>query len=181
MLWGLRLAIFAASALAIWGGYKYVDSRLEHHYGDPIRAAWKAKDDERIKAQTAIILTYTALLNKSDDDARRQRGEADAKFQSLAQRANSLSDNRGCVVDNGALSLYGDATSAANSARTDSRTEARANSVSVPAEGQTFITEREWANFVVAAGAAYADAYGQWKYCRQREDAFLETFKKGIP
>jgi hypothetical protein len=183
IVWLLRafqLAIYVALA----GAAMLLCSAVAHEYeargSAEVQVKWDADKAERIRRTTELTLELSGKLMAAMDAAKKAEATKDATFSALQQRATGVASGPGVQLDNELARLLIESASAANSARPDSGTKAGADPVpdSAATAGGIY-DERELAVYFVGSTAAYADAYGLWKTCRDREDGYLAAMAKG--
>ena len=171
------LLIVAIVATLGWAKNSYDEGKRDEGRTE-VQGKWDADRTARIKRTTEITLELSGKLMAAKDAAAKREGEVNARFQTLAATVNRIPAGRTVGVSGVAAGVFDDASRAANSARPGAGREARADPVPIPAEAR--YDEREFAGWIVAAGAAYSDAYGLWASCRAREDQYLTAMTKGV-
>jgi hypothetical protein len=180
LLGAIRLAIYLGAAGLICATAAGTAHEYEARGSAKVQALWDADKAVRIQRTTEITLALSAKLMEAKDAASRLEGQLRDRFATLEGRASGVATRGGIGVGDDVARLLDDTSRAANSARPDAGTKAGTAAVPDAAAPEVVAyDEREFAGFIVAAGAAYADAYQLWRACRGREDSYLEAMTKG--
>lgn len=177
----LRLALYIGAG----AGVLFLCAAVAHEYEargkHKIQVAWDADKAMRIKRTTEITLLMNGLVNKAQNDAAAREGELNARYATLQSQLARVPAGGRVTVSGASSGLYDDAVRAANSARPDASGQEGTKTIPTPAQpqGSVVYDEREFAAWVLSAGAAYADAYNLWRACRDREDGYLTALAKG--
>jgi hypothetical protein len=127
---------------------------------------------EQQKRVTDLALMWSAKVDEVAK-ANSQRQEAtNVAFTGLEGRTGRIAAGSGVRIGGDVVSLWHDASSAANPPSPAGKREAPADTV--PATAQTY-DERDLAQFFVDSAKAYADAYGQWLACVNTYEALYAT------
>lgn len=171
ILGGCSLGLFACAAVA----HEY-----EARGAKNVQAKWDADRAMLVKRAADLTTTLYGLLDKAHAEAAVRQGEMDGRFRVVEAKLAAVPVGRSFGVSAASAGVFDAATNAANAARPDAAGQARTDPIPTTPEAEVRYDEREFAGWVVSAGAAYADAYGLWKACRDREDGYLTVFAKGV-
>lgn len=167
------LAVLAVMA-TVWFAWH----RFTGHYEDIGRHEIQVKFDaykvEQQKRVTDLALMWSAKVDEVDK-ANKQRQEAtNVAFSGIEGRAGRIASSGGVRIGGDLVSLWHDASSAANPAAPSGKRETATDPV--PATSATSVyDERDVAQFFVDSAKAYADAYGQWLACVQTYEVLYQT------
>ena len=115
---------------------------------------------------TALALLWSKQVDRTEAEVRKAQGEANAEITALNERIKKLPD-RVIVFDTATASLFTDVTAAANAAAAPAVSDKQAAAVPDPAVAgaTTAYDEREFADYIAKAGAAYRDIQTKLNAC----------------
>ena len=128
---------------------------------------------------TAITMLWAAQVDKTEAEARKRRESNETKFAGLGARARAL-PAAAVRVSAAAAGLLDDVSRAANAAAAPGGGEAPAEAVP-QSTGPVAYDEREFAQYIVLAGQAYADAVNQWRSCVNHYERLAEAQQQEKP
>jgi len=153
----LRFAAAVAIAIACWVVYE----KIEHWCNAACREE-TALYEKAVKRASDLALMWSAKVDEVEKVSKQRREATNVAFSGLEGRSGRIASGAGVRMGGDVVSLWHDASGAANAAAATGKREAPADPV--PATAQVY-DERDLAQFFVASAKAYADAYGQWLAC----------------
>lgn len=135
-----------------------------------------------IKRATDLALLWSAEVDRSEIAARQRKERNAALFAPLTNRARSVPRGGVVAVSPAAARVFVDAAAAANAPAAPAGREAGADPIpdAAPAAPVIF-DEREFADWVVTAAMAYADARNQWGACVEHYERLRTAQPEGKP
>lgn len=147
-----------------WAEHVHCSARCRAAEGERDKLAQQIAAATAREAATQQRLDSVAAAQAAIDQLEQEK--RNARFAPLQERAR-VAPGTTFGIAGGTLGVLNDASRAANEGNPAAAAAEREPAADpVPdAPGPILIAERDLANFVVAAAAAYADAVGQWRSC----------------
>jgi hypothetical protein len=166
------------AVLAVMATLWFAWHRFTGHYEDIGRHEVQVKFDaykvEQQKRVTDLALLWSAKVDEVAKANIRRQEATNVAFTGLEGRTGRISSGGGVRIGGDVVSLWHDASSAANATAPAGKRETSTDPVPATATAQVY-DERDLAKFFVDSAKAYADAYGQWLACVNTYEALYQT------